>query len=313
MINGISAGICWALETVILGLALNMTPFVSTAQAVALAPFVATFLHDACSSLFMLIYNAVRGKLNELFGVFKNKSIIYLILASAIGGPIGMTGYVMAVSYMGPSVGAVASAIYPAVGAALAALFLKERVRWYQWIFLTLTLFGVYGLSYSPAFTPESFSLGLIGVIMCALGWGAEAVILAKCFKDGALKGEYALYIRQTVTALIYGAIVLPIVGGWSFTAELFTCDTGLLLPTVALAALCATLSYTFYYRAISKIGASKSMALNITYTAWAMLFTVIITGDTSVLSPLTVVCALIIVLFGILAAADLKELFKKR
>ncbi|MCI9659849.1 MAG: EamA family transporter, partial [Lachnospiraceae bacterium] len=44
MIYGIIAGITWALETIILGIALAMTPFVSTTQAVFLAPFVSTFL-----------------------------------------------------------------------------------------------------------------------------------------------------------------------------------------------------------------------------------------------------------------------------
>ena len=48
---GILAGITWALETVVLGIALAMMPFVSTEQAVFLAPFVSTFLHDACSAL----------------------------------------------------------------------------------------------------------------------------------------------------------------------------------------------------------------------------------------------------------------------
>ena len=36
-----------------------------------------------------------------------------------------MTGYVIAVKYMGASVGAVASAVYPAIGSLLAYIFLK--------------------------------------------------------------------------------------------------------------------------------------------------------------------------------------------
>ena len=46
MITGLAAGIFWAADTIILGIALAMTPFVSTEQAVFLAPFVSTFLHD---------------------------------------------------------------------------------------------------------------------------------------------------------------------------------------------------------------------------------------------------------------------------
>ena len=125
MLCGILAGITWALETVILGMALSMAPFVSDAQAVFLAPFVSTFLHDAMSALFLLCVNGWKGRLKEIFGICKTKTFPLLLVSSAIGGPVGMTGYVLAVNYMGASAGAVASAIYPAIGAVLAYVFLK--------------------------------------------------------------------------------------------------------------------------------------------------------------------------------------------
>ena len=53
---GLLSGILWGLDTVILGVALSMTPFISTEQAIFLAPFVSTFLHDICSSILMAIY-----------------------------------------------------------------------------------------------------------------------------------------------------------------------------------------------------------------------------------------------------------------
>ena len=40
MFSGIIAGVLWGLDTVILGIALAMTPFISTEQAIVLAPFV---------------------------------------------------------------------------------------------------------------------------------------------------------------------------------------------------------------------------------------------------------------------------------
>ena len=313
MITGILAGITWALETVILGIALGMSPLVSTEQAIFLAPFVSTFLHDACSALFMVAYNLIRGKGRELLGVFKSSGLKWLILASAIGGPIGMTGYALAVNHMGASVGAVASAVYPAIGTVLAYIFLKESVKWYQWIFLICTLLGVYGLSYSPGIQVENFWLGLLGAFMCAFGWGIEAVILAKCLKDPSIKNEYALNIRQMTSALIYGLLIIPVLGGWKFTAGLFTGHTGMLLITVAIAALFATVSYLFYYKTIAKVGASKAMALNITYTAWAIVFTVIILRDLSVLNPFTLLCAAVVVVCGILSATDIKVLLEKR
>ena len=308
MFAGIIAGITWALETVILGKALGLDPL----AAMALAAFISTFLHDACSAIWAFLYNAVKGNLKNVWKAFKTKSGKWVVAAAVIGGPVGMTGYVMAVKYMGASIGAVASAIFPAIGSVLAYIFLKEKMKWYQWIFLLVTLGGVYGLSYSPDLAVSNFWLGLLGAAMCSFGWGIEAVILAKCLTDPEVTDEYALQIRQTTSALTYGIVILPLLKGWGVTVDLFTEKTGWVLPLIALAALFATVSYLFYYKAISQIGASKAMALNVTYTAWAIVFSVVIFGDMSVLSPLTIICSLVVLVCGIFAAADFKEIFKK-
>ena len=312
MIAGVFAGITWALETLILGVALAMSPFVSTEQAIVLAPFVSTFIHDACSAIWSCIYNGVRGNLPQVLRALKTRSGLFVALAAVIGGPVGMTGYVLSINNMGASIGAVASAVFPAIGAVLAYFFLKEKMQWYRWVFLLLTLLGVYGLSYSPEVHIVNFWLGFAGTLMCAFGWGIEAVILAKSMQDAEVTDEVALQIRQTTSALVYGIVILPLMKGWGFTASLFTSGTGWLLPTIALAALFATVSYLLYYRAIFQIGASKAMALNVSYAAWAIVFTVLIFRDTSVLNPVTILCTLVVLVCGILAAADFNELFKK-
>ena len=313
MITGIFAGITWALETVILGFALSLSPFVLNAAAIALAPFVSTFLHDAASAVIMWLTCAARGKGKELFSMFRSKELKWLVLASAIGGPCGMTGYVLAVNYMGASVGAIASAIYPAIGSVLAFLFLKEKVRWYQWIFLCLTIAGVFGISFSPDIDISNFWLGLLGAFMCAFGWGIEGVILSKCMKDDGIKSEYALTVRQSVSALIYGIIILPFLGGWDFTAKLFVGKNVKALLFVFVAALFATISYLLYYKTIAKLGVAKAMGLNITYTAWALVFSVAIFSDLSLLNPITVGCGMVVVVCGFLSATDIKELFNKK
>ena len=309
MIAGIIAGITWALATIILGVATGMPPLASAALAV----FVSTFLHDAASAIWATAYNGVRGNLKNVWRAFRTKSGKFVVLAALIGGPVGMTGYVMAINYMGASIGAVASAIFPAIGSILAYIFLKEKMKWYQWIFLAITLGGVYGLSYSPELNIENFGLGILGAAMCAFGWGIEAVILAKCLKDPEVTDEYALQIRQITSALAYGIIILPLLKGWGFTAGLFTSGTGWLLPIIALAGLFATVSYLFYYKAIAQIGASKAMALNVTYCAWAIAFTAILLRDFSVLSPLTIACAVVVLVCGVFAAADFKTIFTKQ
>ena len=56
MFSGIIAGVTWAIETVVLGIALAMSPFCTTEEAIFLAPFVSTFLHDLFSAIFATIY-----------------------------------------------------------------------------------------------------------------------------------------------------------------------------------------------------------------------------------------------------------------
>lgn len=310
MYAGIIAGITWAIETIVLGAALAMAPFVSTEQAVMLAPFASTFLHDAFSAVWSCVYNGARGNLPKVIKALKTKSGKCVALAAVIGGPIGMTGYVLSVANMGASIGAVASAIFPAIGAVLAYLFLKEKMSWYRWVFLILSLVGVYGLSYSPEVSIANFWLGFVGTLMCAFGWGIEAVVIAKSVQDEAVTDEIALQIRQTTSALVYGIIVLPAMKGWGFTFSLFS-GTGWLVPVIAIAALFATVSYLFYYRAISQLGASKAMALNITYSAWAVVISVIFLGDYGLLNPVTIICTVAVLIFGILAGADYKDLIR--
>lgn len=323
MFAGIIAGVTWALETVILGIALAMSPFFETEQAIFLAPFVSTFLHDLCSAVFATAYNGMRGNLKNVWKALRCKSGKWVVVAAIIGAPVGMTGYVMCVNYMGASVGAIASAIFPAIGTVLAYFFLKEKMKWYQWVFLLLTLLGVYGLSYSPDLNVSNFLLGILGTVMCSFGWGIEAVILAKCLTDSEVTDEYALQIRQTTSAAFYALILLPVFGsmvgspleGWKFALSLF-CHTGWLIPVLAIAGLFATVSYLFYYRAIAQIGASKAMALNVTYTAWALIFGVVISalqGAFALPSGLTIVCALVVLICGVFAAADFKDIFKKK
>ncbi|MBP5224905.1 MAG: DMT family transporter, partial [Lachnospiraceae bacterium] len=238
---------------------------------------------------------------------------------------------VMAVTYMGASIAAIASAVFPAIGSVLAYIFLKEKMKWYQWVFLLLTLLGVYGLSYSTDLAPRNYLLGILGAVLCAFGWGIEAVILAKCLKDPEVTDEYALQIRQTTSALFYGAVILPVLGlmgfkeggliPWAFTANLFG-NAGSIILIIALAGLFATVSYLFYYKAISQIGASKAMALNVTYTAWAMIFALILDvvwhlSDSAHAiaypSALTIVCAVVVLVCSIFAAADFKDIFAKK
>ena len=52
-------------------------------------------------------------------------------------------------------------------------------------------------------------------------------------------------------------------------------------------------------------------MALNITYSAWAVVISIIL-GNRSLLNPVTIICTAAVLVFGVLAGADYKDLIKK-
>ncbi len=305
MISGLLAGILWGLDTVILGVALAMTSFVSTEQAVFLAPFVSTFIHDFCSSVWMLIYMGIKKQYKNIIRAVKTRSGKFIMLGALLGGPIGMSGYVAAINYIGPAYTAIISAMFPALGAFLSYIFLKEKMRPIQLCGLAASILGVIVMGYTPGGSEQmkNVFLGFGCALLCCVGWALEAVICAYGLKDPDITDEHALQIRQLTSALFYGAVILTVIKGWSFTVEVAGTKA---FAVILLSALFGTASYVFYYKAIAGIGASKAMALNITYSAWAVVFAFLLLHTLPDVK--SVVCGVVIVVGAIVAAGDVRE-----
>lgn len=307
-IFGIGAALTWALDTVVLGMALSSAVFSSNAQAVALAAFVSTFLHDASSALCAFVYMAARGKLKETWDALRSKAGLVVVGAALIGGPLGMTGYVVAINNIGPGYAAAVSAFYPAFGAFLATMVLKERLRSYQWAGLIVAVAAIAFLGWSPADgVPGNWAMGIAGALACVVGWGSEAVMIDWGLRNLTIGDEAAMQIRQTTSALTYALLILPLLGAWPFALEALASGA---MPLIFAAAFLGTSSYLFYYRAINLIGAQKSMALNITYSAWSIPFALLLVGVVPDLRG--IVCAVVIIVGAVVAATDVKSLVSK-
>lgn len=308
MLAGILAGITWAAETLLLGKALALPVFNRNLEAAFLAPFVCAFLHDSLSCFWLWGQRLATGEGSAWQSWQKDGW--WIVLAAAVGGPVGMSGYVLAVKFMGPALGAVACALFPAVGALLAHLLLGEKLPLPRWACLLASLTGVYGLSASGQLTDDNLLLGLASAVMCAGGWGVEAVILAKSFKGG-IKTSHALQIRQTAAAAVSGILLFSALQAGNFLGELLTKRPSQLGVLLLGASAMATASYLFYYKAIEQVGPSKAMALNVTYAAWAFLFTVL-AGGWDLVNWQTIFFASLVFAGSILTAADWRALFKR-
>lgn len=294
---GIGSGALWGLDTVILAIALALNPFATDAHA----SLVSAALHDAVCALILLIFMAVRGRLKDTWRAMHTRSGRAVMVAALLGGPIGMSGYLLAIDQIGAGYTAIISTFYPALGTALAVLVLKERMRPRQVIALAVAIGAIIATSYTSTSVSGSALWGVLGALAAVVGWGCEAVILAWGMRDDAVDNETALQIRETTSGLTYLVLVVPLGGALSSTGQALTSPGAMGL--VALAAAAGTASYLFYYKAIDLLGAARAMALNISYSAWAVLFAFLL--QSIVPAPIQIVLCVVILVGTVLAATE--------
>lgn len=294
---GIGSGALWGLDTVILAIALALNPFATDAHA----SLVSAALHDAVCALILLVFMAMRGRLKDTWRAIHTRSGRAVMVAALLGGPIGMSGYLLAIDQIGAGYTAIISTFYPALGTALAVAVLKERMRPRQVIALAVAIGAIIATSYTSTSVSGSALWGVLGALAAVAGWGCEAVILAWGMRDDAVDNETALQIRETTSALTYLVLVVPLGGALSSTGQALTSPGAMGL--VALAAAAGTASYLFYYKAIDLLGAARAMALNISYSAWAVLFAFLL--QSIVPAPIQIVLCVVILVGTVLAATE--------
>lgn len=187
-----------------------------------------------------------------------------------------MTGYLMGIKYAGPAYTATFSAIYPAIGAFFAHFLLKEQLSKRAWIGILIGVSGVIGLGYSPINLIDypKFKVGIFYILMCVIGWSLETVIIAYGMKYGDIKPEIAMFIRQIISSLLYGLLIIPMISAQQLVGEIFKSK---MLFMVGIVAVSGTISYLLWYKSIEIIGAARATVLNITYMVWAIILQVII------------------------------------
>ena len=106
---GFFSGLLWGLDTVILGIGLALAPYIGSAEALACASIAGSFLHDAFCAIWLFGYMGVRGRLKDTLAALKTRSGKVVIAGALLGGPIGMTGYVLAINNIGAAYTAIHS------------------------------------------------------------------------------------------------------------------------------------------------------------------------------------------------------------
>ena len=307
MITGLLSGIFWALDTVIIGIALSSAVFNNSKEIILFAPFISTFLHDFSSSIWLLIYVFIKRQFNLFKMALLSKAGRFIALGAIFGGPIGMSCYIAAIKNIGPGYTAVISSMYPALGAFFAHIFLKEKMNLIQILGLVISILGIIVLGYSPVLQEyNNFTIGIVFAVLCCVGWASEAVICAYRMRDPNVNNEQALQIRQLISAISYIFIIILVLDCLEYTVEIIKSEVS---PIIIIAALCGTVSYLCYYKAIMVLGAAKAMPLNITYSAWAILFSLIFLQVVPDMK--SIVCGVVIIIGSIIASTDIYKILK--
>ena len=307
MITGLLSGIFWALDTVIIGIALSSAVFNNSKEIILFAPFISTFLHDFSSSIWLLIYVFIKRQFNLFKMALLSKAGRFIALGAIFGGPIGMSCYIAAIKNIGPGYTAVISSMYPALGAFFAHIFLKEKMNLIQILGLVISILGIIVLGYNPVLQEyNNFTIGIVFAVLCCVGWASEAVICAYGMRDPNVNNEQALQIRQLISAISYIFIIILVLDCLEYTVEIIKSEVS---PIIIIAALCGTVSYLCYYKAIMVLGAAKAMPLNITYSAWAILFSLIFLQVVPDIK--SIVCGVVIIIGSIIASTDIYKILK--
>lgn len=287
--SGLSSGVLWGLDTVLIGLVLLNSPLSDFGFT---APLIAAFLHDSFSSIWIYIYMVLNKKSGDILSALKTRSGFFVFLSSLCAGPLGMTGYVLSVFYIGSSYTATISSMYPAIGAFLAYIFFKDKLKPHGFFGLIMAILAtvLLGVSSSGAEQEINLVMGFIFALMCTIGWGLEGVICSYGMKDD-LKPDVALQIRQLTSALSYAIIIIPIFNAYPETVKVVISPQCIFLSLIA---LIGTASYFCYYNAIDLIGPTRAMGLNISYSAWAVVFGIFIGSEIDF--KLVLICITIII-----------------
>jgi drug/metabolite transporter (DMT)-like permease len=305
--TGLFSGCTWGMNSVLLGMALGLVPAMGEEAAIYSIPLAAACMNDTLAGLWLLIYNGGAGRFQEIMRSLKTFPGLMVCVAALLGGPIANGGYLLGISMAGPAYALTITALYPLVGTVLSRIFLKQEIVPRVWVGMLLSVIGAIVISdvQPEGQNSSNFYLGILFASLAALGWGAEAVLAV--FGMSMIDPKIAINIRELVSGTVMAIFILPIVGGWAVISKVMT------LPgtfgAFAIAALAAGVSYLTWYKANTTIGVAKGMALNGSYVAWGVIFSVVFMSQS--LTQNLVIGSSLVLIGATLVAINPKRFFK--
>lgn len=249
---GVLSAVFWALS----GLLYNELPL---SEYTALGKVISLlFLIDFCS-LFIIGIILWRKSAVDFQGVFWKPA-----LSGILGGPIGMSAYLLSIHYLTIYYAAPLSSLFPVIAALMSYWILKEKISRTAQFGFGLAVIASALLAIEVGQKANFNTSGLIFLAICILGWSSEIVISSHTMRS--LSGLQVYFLRLCGSTLGY-LLILLVLFLQDFPVDLFDFSYAQISGVITFGAL----SYVCYYQAIYLLKPIKAMALNITYSIWAI------------------------------------------
>ena len=278
VIAGIFSGITWALYTIINNLITKNTIFNSYIEKMFIPVLVIVFLHDFFSSIWLFFYLWRKRKLFELKRTIKSKNMFLIFLGALFGGPIGMSGYLLGIKYMGASYTASFSCTYLILGTILSVVFLKEKINLKMIIAVLINMAGIFILNFqvNEMDSDKISILGIFSLILCIFGWALEGLIASYIlkYKNVDTEPSIAIFIRQLTSTVFYSFLIIPYIRAYNLVFIVLKSNIALY---IALISVIGSLSFFLWYYSMSIVGVARGISLNISYIIWTIIFEIIV------------------------------------
>ena len=278
VIAGLFSGITWALYTIINNLITKNIIFNSYIEKMFIPVLVIVFLHDFFSSIWLFFYLWRKRKLFELKRTIKSKNMFLIFLGTLFGGPIGMSGYLLGIKYMGASYTASFSCTYLILGTILSVVFLKEKINLKMIIAVLINMAGIFILNFqvNEMDSDKISILGIFSLILCIFGWALEGLIASYIlkYKNVDTEPSIAIFIRQLTSTVFYSFLIIPYIRAYNLVFIVLKSNIALY---IALISVIGSLSFFLWYYSMSIVGVARGISLNISYIIWTIIFEIIV------------------------------------
>jgi len=319
----VTSGMCYAMYTTFMMLAQSRGAWADWygPNTAAISLFAITYIlgalgsgiNDTCSGVWGLSMNIAKGRTGDVWRCIKSKPTLIIILSAIIGGPMASSMYIISLQLAGSMIIPITTT-YPAIGAIIARIFLKQPLtpRMGFGILLCLTASIMIGSTGMGDDAAAGALQGCVIALIAAFCWAIEGVVVG--YTTTIMDYEIAITIRQFASGVTNLLLLTPFLclldgepGLYAFilSGAVFTWSS---MKFFIICSFFALFAFSLWYKGNNMCGAALGMAANSAYCFWGPLFCWVIVGiifgEPGWELPLLVWAAAIIMFIGIVFIA---------